>query len=85
MFSLKLTTSLNGREVPLDRLGHELRKELEREVEEASLGEIRSKVADIRDPETGAGVKVSISGRNPLQFKLSGSEEAIRLATERLS
>lgn len=81
----KITTKVNGRDVPLNRLGHELGKALERDIEEAALADIRRKVASIRDPETGAGVRVSISGRNPLRFELSGSEEAVRLAKERLS
>lgn len=79
---LEITFEINGQPVTSDSITDALERAVFSAVEEG----IRSKLAGIRDPDTGEFPVVAARGRNleNLTFEVSGSEELIALVTERL-
>ncbi len=79
---LKITFEINGRPVSSGNIANAVEQAVLLAVEK----NVRSKLAGVRDPETGEFPVVAVRGRNidNLSFEVSGSEKLIALVKERL-
>lgn len=80
---LKITFEIDGRPVSANSIEDAFEQAILSAVEE----DIRSKLAGVRDPETGEFPVVAVRGRNleNLSFEVSGSDRLIALVQERLA
>ncbi|MGH6899396.1 MAG: toll/interleukin-1 receptor domain-containing protein [Geminicoccaceae bacterium] len=79
---MKVTFEINGRPVN----PRNLKDVMEQAILEAIEKDVRSKLAGVRDPETGEFPVVTVRGRSldNLSFEISGSPQLVALARERL-